>query len=119
MIQKALLFGDMDSIENIKNAKTPYQIKQYGRKVKNFTDDIWLLHRDKILYDGLYGKFSQNKDLSAKLKSTGNRILVEASPYDKIYGVGLAENDDRILEQKNWKGKNLLGYTLMNVRQNL
>jgi hypothetical protein len=91
-------------------------MKKAGRKVRDFIDAVWLKHRNKILQDGLYAKFTQNKALFEKLKSTGNKVLVEASPYDKIYGVGLGENDPKILDENNWRGENLLGNTLMNVR---
>jgi ribA/ribD-fused uncharacterized protein len=116
MAQKALLFNDNDAFNQIMQCTKPYNMKQAGRKVKNFSDSIWLQHRNKILQDGLYAKFSQNANLRNKLLNTGNKTLVEASPYDKIYGVGLGENDEKILDENNWKGQNLLGYTLMNVR---
>ncbi len=116
MAQKALLFKDTENFEIILSCVKPYDMKQAGRRVKNFNDTTWLKHRNKILQDGLIAKFTQNKILLNKLKSTGNKILVEASPYDKIYGVGLGENDPKILDENNWRGENLLGYTLMNVR---
>lgn len=116
MAQKALLFKDIESMELIMQCSRPYDMKKFGRGVKNFSDAVWLQHRNKILQDGLYAKFSQNQVLRNKLLSTGKKTLVEASPYDKIYGVGLAETDDKILDEKNWKGQNLLGNTLMTVR---
>ena len=87
-----------------------------GRQVKNFTDKEWLKHHDHILYSGLMAKFSQNDDLYKLLRKTKK---LEASPYDKIYGVGLGEDDPRILDESNWLGENLLGYTLMKVRDDL
>lgn len=119
MAQKALLFGDIDACNNILACTSPHDMKQYGRRVKNFDEKIWLENRDKILYDGLYAKFTQNKILYENLKKTGIKTLVEASPYDKIYGVGLAENDPKILDENNWRGENLLGYTLMRVRASI
>lgn len=116
MAQKSLLFGDIESYENIMKCKKPYDMKKIGRKVKNFTDDIWIQHRNNILQYGLNAKFSQNDVLRAKLIATGNKILVEASPYYKIYGVGLSETNEKIFDEKNWRGENLLGNTLMTVR---
>jgi ribA/ribD-fused uncharacterized protein len=116
MYKKAILFKDFDTARLILANKIPYEIKQLGRKVKNFKNDIWLEHRDNILYEVLYNKFSQDKYLYDQLLSTHEQILVEASPYDKIYGVGLSEDDDKILDENNWKGENLLGNTLMKVR---
>lgn len=117
MAQKALLFHDMDSFHKIMATSSPATIKRYGRKVKNFQEGIWLKHRNQILYDGLLAKFSQNKDLQLKLIRTCHRILVEASPSDRVYGVGLSEKDVRILDPTKWRGHNLLGKTLMLVRQ--
>jgi ribA/ribD-fused uncharacterized protein len=119
MASKALIFNDIETFQKIMCETVPFNIKKLGRQVKNFNDDIWLKYRDKVLYDGLYAKFSQNDDLYKLLDSTDNRVLVEASPYDKIYGVGLGENDPKILKQSNWLGENLLGYTLMKVRKDL
>jgi hypothetical protein len=119
MRKKALLFEDDDILNKIAQAKTPYAIKKLGRQVKNFDNIIWLEYRDKILYDGIFEKFNQNKDLKKLLLDTYNKILVEASKYDKIYGVGLEESNDNILNEENWKGENLLGKTLMLVRYNL
>ena len=119
MRQKALLFKDDDILNKIEKANTPYAIKKLGRQVKNFDNITWLEYRDKILYDGLFEKFNQNKDLKKLLLDTNNKILVEASKYDTIYGVGLEESNDNILNEEKWKGENLLGKTLMLVRYNL
>lgn len=116
MAQKALLFNDFDSFEKIMNTSVPFLMKRYGRQVKNFTQNIWLQHRNQIVYDALLAKFTQNKDLQLKLVKTCYKTLVEASPKDRIYGVGLGEKDDRILNPLNWKGQNLLGKILMIVR---
>ena len=119
MIQKALLFEDHEIVDKIIKETTPYNIKQLGRKVKNFNEKVWLENRDRILYIGLMEKFKQNKDLKKLLLKTKNRHLVEASKYDKIYGVGLEESDDRILDESQWLGENLLGNILMEVRKNI
>ena len=119
MASKALVFKDNVIFDKIMNETVPYNIKKLGRQVKNFTDKEWLKHRDHILYSGLIAKFSQNDDLYRLLRKTKKLVLVEASPYDKIYGVGLGEDDPKILDESNWLGENLLGYTLMKVRDDL
>jgi ribA/ribD-fused uncharacterized protein len=119
MAQKALVFDDKNAYKKILETTSPTIMKKYGRAVKNFTDDAWLKVRDKILYDGLYAKFSQNEKLKKLLLETNNKILVEASKMDKIYGVGLSEDNDLILDEKNWRGQNLLGKTLMLIRAKL
>jgi ribA/ribD-fused uncharacterized protein len=119
MAQKAILFNDMESFEAIMLASKPSNMKAMGRKVKNFSDQIWLANRDKILLDGLSAKFEQNQILANQLLSTGSRTLVEASPRDRTYGVGLGQNDDRILDETQWLGQNLLGQTLIVVRSKL
>jgi len=119
MRQKALLFKDYNSEVLIRTAQTPYQIKKIGRNIINFNETIWLENRDRILYEGLMEKFLQNNNLKELLINTNDKYLVEASKYDKIYGVGLEESDDKILNSKNWLGQNLLGEILMKVRRYL
>ena len=118
MAKKALLFKDKDTYKDIMNSKHPREQQKFGRKIKNFDQKIWDSNCQLIVYQGNYFKFSQNKELLKVLLSTGNTILVEASPYDKIWGVGLSENVSLILDKKNWKGQNLLGYILTNLRDN-
>ena len=119
MYFKARLFKDDEIAGNILQNNNPHEIKQLGRKVKNFDENIWLKERDTILFQILYQKFCKNPYLKKELLKTNDKILVEASPYDKIYGVGLSEDNDNILDDKNWKGENLLGNILMNVRDML
>jgi len=119
MAQKALLFNDKYSFDFIMSCELPIRMKTAGRNIENFSEKVWLKHRNEILFDGLMGKFSQNPILKRKILLTEKKILVEASPYDKIYGVGLGENDDLILDETNWSGYNLLGKTLMDVRSKL
>jgi ribA/ribD-fused uncharacterized protein len=119
MAQKAILFNDMESFEAIMVANKPSNMKKIGRKVANFNEKIWLANRNKILQDGIMAKFEQNENINKMLLATNNLTLVEASPYDKIYGVGLSEKDDRILDESEWKGINLLGRTLELVRSEL
>lgn len=95
MAQKAKLFSDMDIFQQIIQSKHPKQAKDLGRQVKNFDEKIWNEQRFDIVVQGNIAKFSQHPELKDYLLGTGNRILVEASPVDKIWGVGLARNDDK------------------------
>lgn len=119
MTQKALLFGDADSANKIINSSDPKKQKELGRLVKGFNEKVWNQNKFEIMVKGLFLKFNQNKDLKNKLLGTGNKVLVEGSPYDKIWGVGLKWDDPKILDEKNWKGENLLGKALMEVRNQI
>lgn len=119
MVQKALLFDDEEIFQKIMKSNSPKTHKSLGRKIKNFDQKIWDQNKEKILYDGLFGKFSQNNDLKKLLLDTNDKILVEASPLDKIYGIGLKRDDKRALDETKWKGENLLGKTMMKVRKDL
>ena len=116
MAGKAKLFGDEEMLQKIIDCRTPAEAKKLGRKVRNFDNDIWLKNRYEIVLDGNKHKFSQGETLKAFLLNTGNRVLVEASPYDAIWGVGLAADYKGIHDPNNWKGLNLLGFVLMEVR---
>lgn len=116
---KALLFGDMAIAEQILKTNDPKKQKALGRQVKLFNEELWNDNRLDIVIKGNLLKFSQNEDLKAKLLATGDKILVEGSPYDKIWGVGLKYDDPKILNDANWKGLNLLGKALMAVRSKL
>lgn len=116
MAQKALLFGDKVIFEKIIKSKSPGEAKELGRQVKNFEEDIWNKHRLDIVVNGNLHKFGQDSNLKAFLLSTKDRVLVEASPVDNIWGIGLsADNKDRE-NPRLWKGINLLGFSLMTVR---
>ena len=119
MAQKARLFKDETMFEQIVAAKTPKAAKALGRKVSGFDNDIWNQHRFDIVVAGNVAKFAQHADLKHYLLNTGKRVLVEASPVDKIWGVGLANDDERISNPLQWQGLNLLGFALMQVRDNL
>lgn len=119
MFCKAKLFGDNVTAELIMKATHPRDQKALGRQVVGYNDSTWCERRARIVAHGCYAKFSQNTTLKAALLATGDTILVEASPYDRIWGVGLAENDPRILDPHQWKGQNLLGIVLTEVRSRL
>lgn len=118
MYMKAVLFGDEEISQKILKVKMPSQHKALGRKVKNFQQEVWESNCKKIVYDGNYAKFSQNSELKQKLFETKGTI-VEASPVDRIWGVGLSEDDPRIKDRRRWRGKNWLGETLTQVRDDL
>lgn len=119
MAEKAKLFGDKAVLEKILNCNSPKEAKSLGRKVKNFDEKIWTENSERIVINGNYLKFKQNKELWEYLNGTCDKILVEASPYDKIWGVGMKNGDTGIENPGNWKGLNLLGYALMEVRDKL
>ncbi len=119
MHQKALLFGDEETAELIMQEKNPREQKKFGRMVKNFDKSIWERNCLAIVYEGNLAKFSQNEDLKEELLATDNRILVEASPVDSIYGIGLAEDGRGIEDPSNWRGLNILGSIITMVKNEL
>jgi ribA/ribD-fused uncharacterized protein len=119
MGQKALLFNDEEKFEKILSAIHPREIKSLGREVRNFETKIWDEEKYTIVLNGNYYKFTQNRTMMEILVSTENKILVEASPLDKIWGIGLSENNKDIYNPNYWKGKNLLGFALMEVREEM
>ncbi len=119
MYQKAICFHDDTIASQILKTDDVAEIKQLGRQVSDYDDHVWNGKRQIIVYTGLLEKFSQNKDLKDKLKQTGDAILAECAVRDRIWGIGLSMTDpDRLVPEK-WKGQNLLGYSLMMVRNNL
>lgn len=120
MAKKAELFKDYNIQKQIMQSFSQRDIKALGRKVHNFNESIWLKNREKIVFDGNYAKFTQNENLKNFMLSTENKILVEASPYDTIWGIG---HDDKnrafVSNPNNWRGINLLGFTLMKVREKI
>jgi ribA/ribD-fused uncharacterized protein len=119
MHQKALTFGDMEIAKLIMEETNPREQKKYGRMIKNFDKSVWDKVCLSIVIKGNYFKFSQNSDLKAALLLTGKRILVEASPVDNIWGIGMAEDDVNIEHPMCWKGLNLLGQAITIVKQEL
>lgn len=119
MAEKARLFGDSDSERRAIEATNPGEAKKIGRSVKRFNEQLWRQKRFSIVVAANLGKFGQNEQLKQFLLQTGERVLVEASPVDKIWGIGLAADDSRVENPNLWKGKNLLGFALMEVREQL
>ena len=119
MAEKARTFGDQDALVRIMEAKDPDAQKFIGRRVKNYEDQIWKEKRYQVVKKANLAKFSQIPAAKKFMKKSGNKIIVEGSPYDKIWGVGLHYKDDKILNEKNWRGENLLGKVLMEVRAEL
>ncbi|ECL1964713.1 NADAR family protein [Listeria monocytogenes] len=119
MAEKAKLFNDMEMREKILAAKHPKQAKDFGRLIRGFQEDIWLKNRFNIVMRANQAKFSQNEELKKFLMQTKKRILVEASPVDKIWGIGMAADNKNVENPLYWKGLNLLGFALMAVRDEL
>jgi len=119
MAAKARLFGDEVSAAKIVGCGSPKQAKAFGRGVAGFDDETWTRQRFKIVVAANLAKFSQNPPLREFLLQTGNRVLVEASPVDRIWGIGLAGDDARADKPHEWRGLNLLGFALMEVRETL
>lgn len=116
MAQKAALFGDRATCEQVLLAPNPGAAKELGRQVKGFDEATWLAHRFAIVTRANEAKFAQNSALGQFLRQTGSRILVEASPVDRIWGIGLAQDDEKVHNPNLWRGLNLLGFALMQVR---
>lgn len=119
MAEKARLFNDHDTLEKIITAKNPGAVKAFGREVKRFDQNIWNENRFQIVVNGNIAKFTQNSECKQFLLNTQNRILVEASPVDKVWGIGLAETEENIENPLTWRGLNLLGFALMAARSAL
>jgi ribA/ribD-fused uncharacterized protein len=118
MWNKAQLFEDEKTAAAILATNNPKQIKAWGRKVTPFDEVLWAQHREDIVFKGNLAKFSQNKTLWEQLNKTQG-TLVECSPTDLIWGVGLKLNDPRVQYRSKWRGKNLLGLILTRVRAQL
>lgn len=119
MYKKALLFEDYSIAKEILKTKNPKKIKELGRLVQNFDSKVWDEHKAEIVLQGNILKFSQNPELKDYLLGTGDKILVEASPYDRVWGVGLRKENSAICSPQKWKGQNLLGFALMEARDRI
>lgn len=119
MARKAKMFGDEDTYDRIMEEDSPREQKKLGRSVKGFDAERWNNVAREIVYEGNYAKFTQNPELLDKLLATRGTTLVEASPYDCIWGIGMAEGDPGIEDRNNWRGTNWLGEILTGLRQDL
>jgi len=115
MAQKARLFGDELALQKILATTDPARAKQWGRRVRGFDEDKWREHRVEIVQRGNLHKFNA-PGLRAKLLATAPAILVEASPYDTIWGIGVSVSDSRRFNPRTWRGRNLLGFILTDIR---
>jgi ribA/ribD-fused uncharacterized protein len=119
MWRKAMLFADEEAAGRILAASHPSRAKALGRQVSGFDEASWAAHRFEIVVAGSVAKFGQHPDLTEFLLGTGERVLVEASPRDRIWGIGLAATDERATDPRQWRGRNLLGFALMRARATL
>ena len=119
MYQKAIVFDDKEIAEYILATSDVAEIKALGRNVSNYDDTVWSGVRQIIIYRGLLEKFRQNKELEHQLLETGDAVLAECAVKDRIWGIGLNMRDNDRLDIKKWKGQNLLGFALMEVRKYL
>ncbi|MET9955692.1 NADAR family protein [Streptomyces sp. NPDC006339] len=118
MARKARLFGDPEAEAAALAAPTPAQAKNAGRLVRGFDEAVWERERFEIVVAGSVHKFSA-EPLRSFLLGTGSRVLVEASPLDRVWGIGLAADDPRAFDPERWRGLNLLGFALMEARARL
>ncbi len=119
MHQKALVFQDKEIAQKILETSNVGKIKKLGREVKRYDDIVWNGIRQVIVYQGLLEKFRQNEELKEKLLATKQNILAECAVQDKIWGIGLSMKDEKRFYMEKWKGQNLLGFSLMCVREML
>ena len=116
MAQKALLFDDKEIFAKIILCRKPAEAKELGRQVKGYEDKRWNEHKFEIVKQGNIHKFGQNNAMKEYLLKTDNRVLVEASPVDMIWGIGLSQDSKEINNVEAWRGENLLGFALMEAR---
>ncbi len=120
MYIKAKFFGDENKAgEIVRLGSNPAIAKKLGREVSGYDEEAWSTSRFDAMYAAVKAKFESDRVLTKQLMETDTKTLVEASPVDIIWGVGIHEKDDAILDESNWKGQNLLGKVLMKVRTEL
>jgi ribA/ribD-fused uncharacterized protein len=119
MAAKARLFDDPEALAQILAASTPAEAKKLGRLVRGFDDQIWTAQRFDLVVQGNVAKFGQDEAMRTFLLSTTNRVLVEASPRDRIWGIGMGAGNEAATDPARWRGRNLLGFALMEAREQL
>ena len=119
MYKKAMLFNDTEIAEEILKTKSQSKQKALGRKVRNFDSKVWNDNCKEIVYQGNKAKFLQNENIFKHLMKTKGKTLVEASPVDKIWGIGLTEDHPHAQNRAKWRGKNWLGEVLTKLREDL
>ncbi|MFE2586446.1 NADAR family protein [Streptomyces sp. NPDC059378] len=119
MAGKARLFGDPEAERLVLAAGHPAQAKKAGRLVRGFDETVWERERFRIVVEGSVHKFGSDPGLRHFLLGTGDRVLVEASPVDRIWGIGLAADDEAAADPRRWRGPNLLGFALMEARERI
>ncbi|MFG2680052.1 NADAR family protein [Streptomyces sp. NPDC048392] len=119
MAGKARLFGDAEAERRVLAAAHPAEAKRAGRLVRGFEEAVWERERFRIVVEGSVHKFASDPALRAFLLDTGERVLVEASPVDRVWGIGLAADDEAARDPERWQGPNLLGFALMAARARL
>ncbi|BFU24632.1 protein T24A6.7, putative [Entamoeba histolytica HM-3:IMSS] len=116
---KAKLFGDDQIFKLILDSRNPYEMKKLGKKVKGFNQEVWDEYKAAVMFEGGLAKFTQNPQLRRFLMETGDDILVEASKFDAVWGIKMEESDERANDPHQWCGENILGFTLMSIRDYL
>ncbi|MBG0852161.1 NADAR family protein [Streptomyces spinoverrucosus] len=119
MAGKARLFDDAEAERRALAAEHPAQAKKAGRLVRGFDQAVWERERFGIVAEGSFHKFAAHADLREFLLDTEERVLVEASPVDPVWGIGLAADDEAAGDPERWRGLNLLGFALMGARERL
>lgn len=119
MAGKARLFGDAEAEHLVLDSDAPSMAKEAGRRVRGFNEETWAACRYDLVVAANIAKFGQHSDLRAFLLATGDRVLVEASPYDTVWGIGLSAGRPEARHPARWRGLNLLGFALMDVRRTL
>ncbi len=119
MAAKARLFEDEEAIGKVLAAPTPAEAKALGRLVRGFDEEVWTARRFALVVEGNMAKFGQDEALLTYLLGTGGRVLVEASPRDRVWGIGLGAGNEQATDPTRWRGLNLLGFALMEARERL
>lgn len=117
--QEMFDFDNEHLADAIMSSDNPAMIKAFGRKVGYFDEDTWNKRKYQVMCDALYLKFTQNDDIRMKLIQTGNVLIAEASPTDKVWGIGMSKDEASGSTQNQWRGTNLLGFALIRVREQI